>query len=394
MLEHRDDAALNVFIAMCYYRLDYYDVSQEILQAYLTCRPTSLIASNLKACNIFRMYNGRAAEAEFKNLAESGVNIDESDLMRHNLCVFRGGEGALKVLPGLVEVLPEARLNLVVFHLRQGNVQEAYDLMRNVDPQLPAEYILKGIVHTSLGQKPAVPQNSTGIATTSSQSGIISNPREHIRLAHEYFNMIGASASECDTIPGRQCMASCYFLLKQFEDANVYFNSIKPYLTNDDDFNWNCGLSFAATGDYKGAEECLLIVQHPAYTSDVVYLSWLVRCYCMNKKARQAWEVYLGMDSGPEAQQILQIIASDAYKTGQFFVAAKALDVLQRLDPDPEYWEGIKGSAAGVLQAVIAGQESKESLKDILTILRSIPNQQAEFVSRTIQRWAQATGGF
>ena len=30
-----------------------------------------------------------------------------------------------------------------------------------------------------------------------------------------------------DTIPGRQCMASCFVVLKQFPDAMVYLNSIK-----------------------------------------------------------------------------------------------------------------------------------------------------------------------
>jgi len=30
-----------------------------------------------------------------------------------------------------------------------------------------------------------------------------------------------------DTIPGRQCMASCFFLLKQFEDVLIYLNSIR-----------------------------------------------------------------------------------------------------------------------------------------------------------------------
>ena len=38
-------------------------------------------------------------------------------------------------------------------------------------------------------------------------------------MAQQFFQLVGASASECDTIPGRQCMASCFFLLKQFEDA-------------------------------------------------------------------------------------------------------------------------------------------------------------------------------
>ena len=48
--------------------------------------------------------------------------------------------------------------------------------------------------------------------------------------AQQYFQLVGASASECDTIPGRQCMASCFFLLKQFEDVNIYLKSIKAYL--------------------------------------------------------------------------------------------------------------------------------------------------------------------
>lgn len=32
LLEHKDYAALNIFIALCYSRLDYYDISQEILK--------------------------------------------------------------------------------------------------------------------------------------------------------------------------------------------------------------------------------------------------------------------------------------------------------------------------------------------------------------------------
>ncbi|CAM9313332.1 unnamed protein product, partial [Sphacelaria rigidula] len=35
LLENRDDLALNVYVAMCYYKLDYYDVSLEILVVYL-----------------------------------------------------------------------------------------------------------------------------------------------------------------------------------------------------------------------------------------------------------------------------------------------------------------------------------------------------------------------
>lgn len=48
--------ALNVYVALCYYKLDYYDVSQEVLSVYLNQHPNSTIAINLKACNLFRYY--------------------------------------------------------------------------------------------------------------------------------------------------------------------------------------------------------------------------------------------------------------------------------------------------------------------------------------------------
>lgn len=38
---------------------------------------------------------------------------------------------------------------------------------------------------------------------------------------------------------------------------------------------------------------------------------------------------------------------------GHFLYAAKAFDVLERLDPDPEYWEGKRGACVGVFQQVI-----------------------------------------
>ena len=88
---------------MCYYKLDYYDVSLEILAVYLNSFPDSAIALNLKACNHFRLYNGKAAESELKVLADKGVNLQGSDLIRHNLVVFSNGEKGLQVLPNLLD---------------------------------------------------------------------------------------------------------------------------------------------------------------------------------------------------------------------------------------------------------------------------------------------------
>ena len=44
---------------------------------------------------------------------------------------------------------------------------------------------------------------------------------------------------------------------------------------------------------------------------------------------------------------------------GQFYYAAKAFDVLERLDPNPEYWEGKRGACVGIFQHIIAGHEPR-----------------------------------
>ncbi|XP_076455772.1 intraflagellar transport protein 56-like isoform X3 [Babylonia areolata] len=371
LLDNRDYLALNVYVALCYYKLDYYDVSQEVLAVYLQQFQDSAVALNLKACNHFRLYNGKAAEAELKALQEMSSQSFQfaQDLIKHNLCVFRSGEGALQVLPPLIDVLPEARLNLVIYYLKQDDVPEAYNLIKDLEPTTPQEYILKGVVNAALGQE----QGS----------------REHLKIAQQYFQLVGGSASECDTIPGRQCMASCFFLLKQFEDVLIYLNSIKSYFYNDDTFNFNYTQAKAAVGNFKEAEEVALLVQSDRLKNDYTYLSWLARIYIMNRKARLAWELYLKMETSGESFSLLQLIANDCYKMGQFYYAAKAFDVLERLDPNPEYWEGKRGACVGVFQLIIAGHEQRETLRDVINMLRNTSNPQVEYIIRTMKKWAK-----
>jgi intraflagellar transport protein 56 len=238
LLENRQYLALNIYVALCYYKLDYYDISQEVLAVYLQNFADSAIGINLKACNHYRLYNGKAAEMELKNLLESASFSSFSfakDLFKHNLVVFQNGEGALQILPPLVDVIPEARLNLVIYYLKQGNTGEAHELMKDIDPSQPNEYILKGVVNAAVGQE----QNS----------------KENLKVAQQYFQLVGGSASDCDTIAGRQCMASYFFLIRHFDDVLVYLNSIKSYFYNDDTFNFNYAQALAAVGSFKDANE-------------------------------------------------------------------------------------------------------------------------------------------
>jgi intraflagellar transport protein 56 len=371
LLDRRELLALNVYLAMCYHRLDYYDVSQEVLSSYVQMHPDSTVAINLKACNYYRLFNGKAAEAELKGLQETISSSFQfaKDLIRHNLVIFRDGEGALQVFPSLVGVIPEARLNLVIYHLRQDDIKSAYKLIKDVEPSSPQEYILKAVCNAAIGQE--------------------TNSRELLKLAQNYYQLVGSAASECDTIPGRHCMASCYFLLKQFEDVLIYLNSIKSYFYNDDTFNFNLAQAAGATGNFQEAEEVLLLVQSEKVKQDFVYISWLARCFIMNRKPEQAWELYLKMETSADSFSLLQLIANSCYKMGQFFFAAKAFDVLEKLDPNPEYWEGKRGACIGQFQLVIAGREPRETLRDIVQILQETANSQSELIMVAIKKWAK-----
>ena len=391
LLENRDYLALNVYVALCYYKLDYYDVALEILAVYLQSHPDSAAAMNLKACCHFKLYNGQAALKELEGgggaymgggggAGDAGTGkkrwedtLAENVLIKHNLSVFRQGEGALKTFPGLTHVIPEARLNLVIWHLRHGEPRDAFALIKDLEPNTPQEYILKAIVNASIGQE--------------------AKNRENLRTAQQYFQLVGASASECDTIPGRQCMASCFFLLKQWEDVLIYLKSIRSFFATDDAFNWNYGLAKAHTMQYRDAEKILLeISQSSKLAQDYIYTAWLARCYIMNKRARLAWELYLTVESSSDGNQLLSLIANDCYKVGAFLYAAKAFDVLDRLDPSPIHWEGKRGACVGVLQLVMSGREQPEALKDVIEILNHTPNPQADYIARVISRWASENG--
>lgn len=125
--------------------------------------------------------------------------------------------------------------------------------------------------------------------------------REHLKVAQQFFQLVGGSASECDTIPGRQCMSSCFFLLKQFDDVLLYLSSIKSYYYNDDNFNFNYAqvrkllmicfnkiikMKFqakAAVGSFKEAEELFLVVQSEKIRQDTVFILMLCRCCTATK---------------------------------------------------------------------------------------------------------------
>lgn len=204
---------------------------------------------------------------------------------------------------------------------------------------------------------------------------------------------MGGSASECDTIPGRQAMASAFFLYGQFEEVLVYLNSIRSYFVNDDTFNFNYAQAKAATGYYKEAEELLTQISDPSIRGEHTWSMILAKCHIYAGHAEQAWKLFTTKETSPEAFALLQLIANDCYKIGEFWIAAKAFDTLEKLDPNPEYWEGKRGACAGALQAIIANRLNgapPNGISEIISILRESSNSQAESMIRTLRRFASS----
>ncbi|XP_024372333.1 intraflagellar transport protein 56 isoform X3 [Physcomitrium patens] len=370
LLKNRGWLALNVFIALCYCNMDLYDVSLKVLDMYLQVHPESPLAVNIKACNNYKLCNGSIAEENLKSLQDTlKIAPIENYLVNHNIVVFRNGDGASQAWPRMLGILPEARMNLVIYHLKHGEIQDAYSMVKDFEATTPQEYIVKAVTCASLGQQ-------------------MENP-DLLKQAQQYFQLVGASASECDTIPGRQCMASCHFLLKQFDDALIYLKSIKEYSEEQDEFNWNYGLALAASGAYKEAEEALLLICSEDFLSDYYYQAWLSYCYIATGKANLAWEIHLRTAAPSPSFSLLLLIANECYKTGQYLYAAKAFDLLGQMEDSPEFWEGKRGALVGVFQKVVSGDEPKERLLDILTLLKNSNTSEAEIIVRVIKKWAE-----
>lgn len=252
--------ALNVYVAMCYYKLEYYDMSQELLSVYLNQDPTSFTAVNLKACNYYRLFNNQAAEKELSTFTEK-ASADFSfgiDILNHNMAVFRGGMGAVQVFTPLVDVLPEARFNLALYHLKHNDIDAAYALLDSFEPSTSAEYILKAVTLVQYGQH--------------------YNSAQPLLDAKDYFQFVGVSPIDRDTILGRQAMASVMMLTQKYKESLVYFDSIKSYMESNDAFNFNYAQVLVKMGDFEGAEACLIAVQNEKYQQEYTYIGHLARC--------------------------------------------------------------------------------------------------------------------
>ncbi|RWS20103.1 intraflagellar transport protein 56-like protein [Leptotrombidium deliense] len=74
---------------------------------------------------------------------------------------------------------------------------------------------------------------------------------------------------------------------------------------------------------------------------------------------------------------------------GQFFYSAKAFDLLEKIDTNPEYWEGKRGACCGLFQMIVAKKEPKEMIHEIFTLLRNSSNPQTEQIIKVMKNWGK-----
>ena len=70
--------------------------------------------------------------------------------------------------------------------------------------------------------------------------------------------------------------------------------------------------------------------------------------------------------------------------------------MLERLDPNPEYWEGKRGACVGVFQMIIAGREDRlvKTISDILIFIIQLLQASFSGYHTDIKKYVKSSGSF
>lgn len=371
--QHPDFLALYVYIAMCQFKLDQFQESNDSVDQYLAVNSDSAVGLNLKACDYFRLFSPDVAESQLlqiRKFASASYNFVDS-LIQHNLVVFHSGEDGFTILPKLVDSLPEAKFNLALLYMMQNNCTEAFNLLQNFQPVDISEIVLRAIVILAFGQ--------------------LNGDVNMIEESNSIFAEIGSMDVVKDTVPGRQCLATTKFIAGEYQETLRILDTIEQ-LDSSDEFKYNKAMSLASLQRWMEAENYFLQVKNEYYKKEIFYVSWLCRCYIKNKKPESAWNLYQEATQTEDAKTLLQIIANDCYIEGFYYFSMKAYDVLAKFDDDATMREGMIASAVGVFRGVLSRKETPDKVVEVLSCLASEP--EAQQVLNIIQNYIETSGEF
>ena len=375
ILQHPDYLAFHVYIAMCQYKLDQFNESNDSVDQYLGVNSDSAVALNLKSCDYLKLFDPDVAESQLlqiRKFSSSSYDFIES-LVKHNICIFHDGTDGFTVLTPLVNVLHEARYNLCILYMRDNNPTEAYNLIgdqfQNMDDD---ESLLKAIVYLAVGQ--------------------LTGDQASITEANAVFKEIGESEEKKNTVEGRQALATSKFVLGEYEEVLRILKTIEAMMEDNDEYNYDKAMTLAALSRWAEAERYFLLVKNEAYKREIFYKSWLCRCYIKNRKPDAAWNLYSEVTQTEDAKTLLEIIANDCYQTGDYYYSMRAYNILANYEPDQVYKDGMIASACGVFRNILSRRESPERLQDVVNALASDPD--AEQTLQIIANYIDTSGEF
>ncbi|CAI2343379.1 unnamed protein product [Caenorhabditis sp. 36 PRJEB53466] len=379
---------LNINMALCYAKMDLPNVAYNLAKNYLRSFPNSPFAKNLLLAVVYRTITSKTNLEEkselAKNLVQDGKTLapemeallkkrlypEIENICKHNLVLFKNCETALQVLPSLMKHVPEARLNLILYHLNKNNINDAFELANDLDPTTPYDFVVKALTYLIYGQ--------------------LKSDSDYLSRAESFFRTVGDSPVVQDTVVGRQASAAYLFLSGKYADVIMYLDSISEYFTNNDPFLLNMGQAYLMVKDYKKAEDNFIRVVGPERDT-ALYKSMLCKCLIRNKKPLKAWEIMVKTSRPDEKIMLLKLIANESYMSLEFYFAAKAFHELELIDPSMEYWNGKRGACAGLFRQ-LANHKSDltniENMREVLKLIEAKPHTNSDFMSKVIRSWA------
>lgn len=106
--------------------------------------------------------------------------------------------------------------------------------------------------------------------------------------------------------------------------------------------------------------------------------------------AKDAWDAYLLMETSHISFNLLTLIANETYKTGQYYYALKAFDILYNVDPHQEHWDGKKGAICGIIKRHIedpSNQDYAQYLQDAELLLKEHTTNDAKEVMQLLLKF-------
>lgn len=207
-----------------------------------------------------------------------------------------------------------------VILLKQKKYEAAYDLFKSIEPSSPQvkkSFYFRAFINLCL--------ILSWYTQEYSMKGIIccymftvTGDEDLSKEARQFFQVIGASATECDTIPGRLCMAYCFFLHAQYDDSLIYLKSIAPYMVSDQAFQYTHGLALFLAGRWKEGMELFSALNEADIIQSQEYLRWMMRCHVRTDKPADGWKICeeLLKLEGVQQKEILLQFADDCYAVG------------------------------------------------------------------------------